>query len=69
MKPVTVSGVADPSAVWTVWCVSVLANGDIAAGASDGLVRLYTRSKDRIASEADLAVRLPVLVAITWTLS
>lgn len=57
MKPVTVSGVADPSAVWIVWCVSVLANGDIAAGASDGLVRLYTRSKDRIASEADLAVR------------
>ncbi|GAA5960503.1 hypothetical protein JCM8115_003201 [Rhodotorula mucilaginosa] len=39
----------------SVWCVSVLSNGDIAAGASDGLVRLYTRSKDRIASEADLA--------------
>ncbi|GAA5978453.1 hypothetical protein JCM10908_004359 [Rhodotorula pacifica] len=39
----------------SVWCVSVLSNGDIAAGASDGLVRLYTRSKDRVASNADLA--------------
>lgn len=53
----------------TVWCVSVLSNGDIAAGASDGLVRLYTRSKDRIASEGDLAVRSPVFVAVTRTLS
>ncbi|GAA5879981.1 hypothetical protein JCM8547_004831 [Rhodosporidiobolus lusitaniae] len=39
----------------SVWCVSVLANGDIAAGASDGLVRVYTRSDERVASEADLA--------------
>jgi len=35
----------------------VLANGDIAAGASDGNVRVYTRTKERVASEADLAVR------------
>ncbi|GAA5851353.1 hypothetical protein JCM9279_001114 [Rhodotorula babjevae] len=39
----------------SVWCVNVLANGDVAAGASDGNVRVYTRSKERIASEADLA--------------
>ncbi|GAA5877374.1 hypothetical protein JCM3774_003577 [Rhodotorula dairenensis] len=39
----------------SVWCVSVLSNGDIAAGASDGLVRLYTRSQERVASDADLA--------------
>lgn len=45
-----------------VWCVNVLANGDIAAGASDGNVRVYTRSKERIASEADLAVRASSLL-------
>ncbi|GAA6054564.1 hypothetical protein JCM3770_006034 [Rhodotorula araucariae] len=39
----------------SVWCVNVLANGDIAAGASDGNVRVYTRSDERIASEAELA--------------
>ncbi|BGP38000.1 hypothetical protein JCM10449v2_001927 [Rhodotorula kratochvilovae] len=39
----------------SVWCVNVLANGDIAAGASDGNVRVYTRSEERVASEADLA--------------
>lgn len=40
-----------------VWCVSVLANGDIAAGASDGLVRVYTRNEERVASQEELAVR------------
>ncbi|GAA5938439.1 hypothetical protein JCM3775_000892 [Rhodotorula graminis] len=39
----------------SVWCVNVLANGDISAGASDGNVRVYTRSKERVASEVDLA--------------
>ncbi|GJN88517.1 hypothetical protein Rhopal_001483-T1 [Rhodotorula paludigena] len=39
----------------SVWCVTVLANGDIAAGSSDGLVRVYTRSEERVASQADLA--------------
>ncbi|GAA6027019.1 hypothetical protein JCM8097_006044 [Rhodosporidiobolus ruineniae] len=39
----------------SVWCVAVLANGDIAAGASDGLVRVYTRSEERVASAQDLA--------------
>ncbi|GAA5833163.1 hypothetical protein JCM11251_005165 [Rhodosporidiobolus azoricus] len=39
----------------SVWCVAVLANGDIAAGASDGHVRVYTRSEERVASAEDLA--------------
>ncbi|BGO89650.1 hypothetical protein NBRC10512_001497 [Rhodotorula toruloides] len=39
----------------SVWCVSVLANGDIAAGASDGLVRVYTRNEERVASQEELA--------------
>ncbi|GAA6016549.1 hypothetical protein JCM10207_002836 [Rhodosporidiobolus poonsookiae] len=39
----------------SVWCVAVLANGDIACGASDGLVRVYTRSEERVASAEDLA--------------
>lgn len=41
----------------SVWCVTVLVNGDIAAGASDGLIRVYTRSEERVASAEDLAVR------------
>lgn len=45
-------------ACFAVWCVSVLANGDIAAGASDGLVRVYTRNEERVASREELAVRL-----------
>ncbi|GAA5888116.1 hypothetical protein JCM6882_000286 [Rhodosporidiobolus microsporus] len=39
----------------SVWCVIVLSNGDIAAGASDGLVRVYTKSEERVASAQDLA--------------
>ncbi|GAA6006441.1 hypothetical protein JCM11491_004961 [Sporobolomyces phaffii] len=39
----------------SVWCVTVLANGDIAAGASDGLVRVFTRSADRVASKDELS--------------
>ncbi|GAA5926962.1 hypothetical protein JCM10213_005536 [Rhodosporidiobolus nylandii] len=39
----------------SVWCVALLANGDIAAGASDGLVRVYTKNEERVASAEDLA--------------
>ncbi|CEQ39924.1 SPOSA6832_01481, partial [Sporobolomyces salmonicolor] len=39
----------------SVWCVSVLANGDIAAGASDGLVRVFTKEEERVASLEELA--------------
>ncbi|GAA5931392.1 WD repeat PLAP family protein [Sporobolomyces koalae] len=39
----------------SVWCVTVLANGDIAAGASDGLVRIFTRSEERVASKEELS--------------
>ncbi|KPV75934.1 uncharacterized protein RHOBADRAFT_13968, partial [Rhodotorula graminis WP1] len=49
----------------SVWCVNVLANGDISAGASDGNVRVYTRSKERVASEVDLAVRPPPLLLLS----
>ncbi|GAA5900258.1 WD repeat PLAP family protein [Sporobolomyces salmoneus] len=39
----------------SVWCVTVLANGDIAAGASDGLIRVFTKSEERVASEEELS--------------
>lgn len=54
---------------FAVWCVSVLANGDIAAGASDGLVRVYTRNEERVASQEELAVRstnLEILLASAY---
>lgn len=40
----------------SVWCVTVLPNGDIAAGASDSAVRIFSRSSDRWADEATLKV-------------
>jgi len=48
---------AKPSRTITVWCVTVLANGDIAAGSSDGLVRVFTKSEERVASKEELSVR------------
>lgn len=41
-------------AVWTVACLS---NGDIAAGTSDGLIRVFTRSEERVADAHTLTVR------------
>ncbi|OCT97805.1 phospholipase A-2-activating protein isoform X1 [Xenopus laevis] len=34
----------------SVWCCCVLDNGDIVVGASDGIIRVFTESPDRIAS-------------------
>lgn len=34
----------------SVWTVEVLPNGDIVSGASDGMVRVWTRSEERKAS-------------------
>ncbi|KAK4058761.1 hypothetical protein OIO90_000206 [Microbotryomycetes sp. JL221] len=39
----------------SVWCVTVIENGDIAAGTSDGIVRVFTRADDRVASAEALA--------------
>lgn len=39
-----------------MWAVTCLSNGDIAAGTSDGLVRVFTRSDDRVASAQALSV-------------
>ncbi|ORY58665.1 WD40-repeat-containing domain protein [Leucosporidium creatinivorum] len=39
----------------SVWAVTCLSNGDIAAGTSDGLVRVFTRSEDRVASAEALS--------------
>ncbi|XP_055067302.1 phospholipase A-2-activating protein [Misgurnus anguillicaudatus] len=38
----------------SVWCCCVLPNGDIAVGASDGVIRVFTESEDRVASAQDL---------------
>ncbi|XP_035480973.1 phospholipase A-2-activating protein isoform X1 [Scophthalmus maximus] len=38
----------------SVWCCCILPNGDIAVGASDGVIRVFTQAEDRIASVEDL---------------
>ncbi|XP_072542884.1 phospholipase A-2-activating protein [Salminus brasiliensis] len=38
----------------SVWCCCVLPNGDIAVGASDGIIRVFTESDERVASAQDL---------------
>ncbi|XP_078132332.1 phospholipase A-2-activating protein [Sander vitreus] len=38
----------------SVWCCCILPNGDIAIGASDGIIRVFTEAEDRIASAEDL---------------
>lgn len=38
----------------SVWSVSAMPNGDIVSGCSDGVVRIFSASSDRWASDADL---------------
>ena len=38
----------------SVWAVSTMPNGDIVSGCSDGVVRVFSESKERWASEKDL---------------
>ncbi|XP_051923054.1 phospholipase A-2-activating protein [Hippocampus zosterae] len=38
----------------SVWCCCILPNGDIAVGASDGIIRVFTEAEDRVASAQDL---------------
>ncbi|XP_053485199.1 phospholipase A-2-activating protein [Ictalurus furcatus] len=38
----------------SVWCCCVLPNGDIVIGASDGMIRVFTESEERVASAQDL---------------
>ncbi|KAJ0006564.1 hypothetical protein NQD34_013837 [Periophthalmus magnuspinnatus] len=38
----------------SVWCCCILPNGDIAVGASDGIIRVFTEAQDRIASAEDI---------------
>lgn len=33
----------------SVWAVAVLGNGDIATGCNDGVIRIFTRSSERVA--------------------
>ncbi len=35
----------------SVWCVAALPNGDLVTGGSDGVVRIFSRNQERIASE------------------
>ncbi|XP_062850294.1 phospholipase A-2-activating protein [Trichomycterus rosablanca] len=37
----------------SVWCCCVLPNGDIVVGASDGMIRVFTESEERVASSQD----------------
>lgn len=37
----------------SVWSVSTMPNGDIVSGCSDGIIRVFSNSEDRWASEAD----------------
>lgn len=38
----------------SVWCCGVFENGDIVCGSNDGFVRIFTRSEERKAAQADL---------------
>ncbi|XP_056605454.1 phospholipase A-2-activating protein [Triplophysa dalaica] len=38
----------------SVWCCCLLPNGDIAVGASDGAIRVFTEIEERVASAQDL---------------
>ncbi|KAK7909706.1 hypothetical protein WMY93_014390 [Mugilogobius chulae] len=38
----------------SVWCSCILPNGDIAIGASDGIIRVFTEAPERIASLEDI---------------
>ncbi|KAM9827561.1 phospholipase A-2-activating protein [Neosynchiropus ocellatus] len=38
----------------SVWCCCILPNGDIAVGASDGIIRVFTEAEDRVASPEEL---------------
>ncbi|TRY96521.1 hypothetical protein DNTS_014704 [Danionella cerebrum] len=38
----------------SIWCCCILPNGDIVVGASDGIIRVFTESEDRVASAQDL---------------
>ncbi|XP_008592566.1 PREDICTED: phospholipase A-2-activating protein [Galeopterus variegatus] len=38
----------------SIWCCCVLDNGDIVVGASDGIIRVFTESEDRIASAEEI---------------
>ncbi|NXU50777.1 PLAP protein, partial [Turnix velox] len=38
----------------SVWCCCVLDNGDIAVGASDGIIRVFTESQERTASAEEI---------------
>ena len=38
----------------SVWCVATLPNGDIVSGGSDGFVRIFTRTAERVADAATL---------------
>jgi phospholipase A-2-activating protein len=40
----------------SVWCVAAMPNGDIISGASDGVVRIFTRAEERIAEKNVLKV-------------
>ncbi|XP_073492039.1 phospholipase A-2-activating protein [Aquarana catesbeiana] len=38
----------------SVWCCCILDNGDIVVGASDGIIRVFTESQERMASAEEL---------------
>ncbi|KAK7485283.1 hypothetical protein BaRGS_00023534 [Batillaria attramentaria] len=42
-----------PHPTQSVWCVCALPNGDLVTGASDGVMRVFTTSSDRMASAED----------------
>ena len=55
----------------SIWCVSVLPNGDICCGGSDGIIRVFTQMKDRFApqeviSEFEKALSKTTVVAQTF---
>lgn len=40
----------------SVWATIVISNGDIVSGGSDGCIRIFTRSEERVADETLIQV-------------
>ncbi len=43
-----------PQPCVSVWAVRALANGDIAVGGNDAVIRIFTKSKERVADDATI---------------
>lgn len=48
----------------SVWAISVMPNGDIVSGSSDGIVRVFSEAEERWADVEELKVSTPPVLTI-----